>query len=1216
MNKSLPNRIFIFLALLLLITLTVNQKISAQTTPPDFLWAESVGGNGSDMAADLAIDQSGNVIATGYFEDTVFIAGGSLISAGGSDIFVAKYRNDGSAIWALREGGIDYDQAYSVTVDNQNNIIITGYFSGTANIGGTVLTALGNYDVFVAKYDSNGAPLWAKQGAGQGFDYGYEVTTDNQNNILVTGTFQQFASFGSFNVQSPNPNGDVFLVKYNPLGTEQWVQATTSPAGSQSYYNSSNGVTTDNNNNVFITGEFSDQITFGDTVSGSSTSLLSSYDGTNIDVFLAKYNSLGNLSWVTQAGSDSSGVYAFGNDVKVDKDGNILFTGSFNMLLNFGGISLTGLESSDIFIAKYDQLGNAIWAVQDYASTLFNEGIELDLDDAGNISLIGNVAQDLTGGESDDVYFARYTNSGQKLWGMRAGISNSTGAGGIANDSKGDIYGCGYFYTTGLFGTHTLNGINGEAFISKLPSPKFNIVPNPVDFGSLPVFSIDSMSVAITNTSEANLHIYSIIPVVDTSGSFPILGGFPLDSVVALQTSNLILGFIPIYPGLKNVSYEITSDASTSPDTLFATGTGIVPNLTLSDSVLNFGSVDVGITSQLSLSLVNLAYSDMVIDSITISGINASQFSFSPNINGDTLHPFGIQNLTVSFTPDTSGLKNANLIIYSSSGSSPDNVLLQGNGLSLIQVQLPSSPSVGQSTPINIIPPSTTIFTTKDIYYRKTGDLNYQFDTLTTVGLNYTFNIPPEYSTIAGIQFYVVFTDELLNTITYPSLNPDTNPASIEVTIPQMNFPSPIKTGQYQMFSVPLSINSPQIDSVLTDDYGPYDNKVWRILRWQPGLNNYAEYNAISGNIVPGNAFWLINRDGKTFDINNSQSVPSFNNYTITIQPGYNQIADPFAFPIDWITIENSGLLLQAPIHWNADIQDYEIDQLILDPWEGYWIYNQTNQIIDLNVNPNLFLGKKQTTNLFTSLKNDEFLVQVKAVLNSTQSKDQQNFVGMMEDAKSDLDKYDVMKPPAINDQVKVLIESGKNYFARDVVPVSNDGAYWDFSVETKLPNQKVTLIVDKKSSLPDKFDIWVLDKNRKIPVEINNGSAEIITQGDGKSNLRIIIGTEDYAKINSESISLTPFEYALYQNYPNPFNPTTNITYQIKEKSNVTLEIYDILGRRIASVINNVVQDPGQHIVTWNGTNSFGTKVASGIYIYRIRARDFISSKKMILLK
>ncbi len=1210
MNKSLPNRFFIFLALLLLIVLNGNQEIYAQTQAPNFLWAVSGGGNGYDGATDVTVDLNGNIIVTGYFDSTATFGSQILQSAGGSDIFIVKYDQSGNVIWARSAGGLDYDQPYSVTTDNLGNILVTGIFFGTATFETTIINSYGSNDIFIAKYNTNGALQWVQHAGGQSNDYGYEITTDNQNNVIITGTYIQVATFGSFSVQSGNPYGDIYVAKYNSLGTAQWVHNAYDQTGGQSFYNYSYGVATDLSNNIFITGSFSGSITFG------TQTLVSSFDGTNEDIFLAKYDSQGNFTWVEQAGSDSSSAYSLGNDVKVDNNGDILLTGKFSVQVNFGLITLTALDNSDIFVAKYDQSGNALWAVQDYASIYYNEGTEIDVDDAGNISLIGNVAQDQSGGESDDVYFARYTNSGQKLWGMRAGISYSAGAGGIANDSKGDIYGCGNFNTTGLFGTHTLNGINGEAFVGKLPSPKFTMIPNPVDFGSQPVLSIDSMSVAITNTSEANLHIYSIIPVVDTSGSFPILGGFPLDSVVALQASNLTLGFIPIYPGLKNVSYEITSDASTSPDTLFATGTGIVPNLTLSDSVLDFGSVDVGITSQLNLSLVNPSVSDIVIDSITVTGIDASQFSFSPNINGDTLHFFGILNLTVNFTPDTSGLKNADLIIYSSSGSSPDNVLLQGIGLSLIQVQLPSSPSLGQSTPINIIPPSATIFTTKDIYYRKTGDISYQFDTLTTAGLNYTFNIPSEYSTISGIQFYVVFTDELLNTITYPSLNPDTNPASIQVTIPQMNFPSPVKTGQYQMFSVPLSINSPQIDSVLTDDYGPYDNKVWRILRWQPELNNYAEYNAISGNIVPGNAFWLINRDGKTFDVNNSQSVPSFNKYTITIQPGYNQIADPFAFPIDWISIENSGLLLQSPIHWNADIQDYEMDQLILYPWEGYWIYNQTNQIIDLNVDPNSFLEKEQSTNLFTSLKNDEFLVQLKAVLNSTQSKDQQNFVGMMEDAKSDLDKYDVMKPPAINDQVKVLIESGKNYLARDVVPASNDGAYWEFSVETKSPDQKVTLIVDKKSSLPDKFDIWVLDKDRKIPVEINNGSAEIITQGNGKSNFRIIIGTEDYAKINSENISLTPFEYALYQNYPNPFNPTTNITYQIKEKSNVTLEIYDILGRRIASVINNVVQDPGQHIVTWNGTNSFGIKVASGIYIYRIRARDFISSKKMILLK
>ena len=431
-----------------------------------------------------------------------------------------------------------------------------------------------------------------------------------------------------------------------------------------------------------------------------------------------------------------------------------------------------------------------------------------------------------------------------------------------------------------------------------------------------------------------------------------------------------------------------------------------------------------------------------------------------------------------------------------------------------------------------------------------------------------------------------------------------------------MDFPNPIAAAEYQMFSIPLSINSPQIDSVFDDDYGPYDSKIWRIFRWQPELNDYAEYNSITENILPGNAFWLINRDGKTFDVDNALSVSSFNNYSIILQPGYNQVGDPFAFPVDWPSIINSDLILQLPIQWNPNFQDYELDKLSLEPWQGYWVYNQLNQVITLEVNPNGILGKKQSVNLFASLKSDEFLVNLKAIDNSGRSKDQMNYVGMMEDAKEGLDKYDVVKPPTVNGGVKVLINDNRKYLARDVVPVSKDGAYWDFSVETGNANEKFTLIVDKLSSLPEKFGIWLLDKDREIPVQINNGSAEIITRQNHNSNLRIIIGTEDFAKLNSENISLTPYDYALYQNYPNPFNPTTHITYQIKEKGNVTLQVFDILGRRIKTLVNGVVQSPGQHSAVWNGTNSSGEKVASGIYIYRIESSGFISSRKMILLK
>lgn len=1206
MNKRLQKFIPIILLLICLISLTGYQNVFAQTLPPDFLWAVSAGGNGYDAATDLAVDINGDIVVTGYFDSTASFGGISLTSVGSSDIFIAKYTNGGNVIWAVRAGGSSYDQPYSVTTDNLGNIIVTGIFNGSATFGTVTLNSFGNYDIFTAKYNSNGVFQWVHQGGGQNYDYSYEVTTDNLNNVIITGTYVQVASFDSISVQSGNPYGDIYVVKYNSLGAVQWVHNAYDQTGGQSFNNVSYGVRCDNNSNVFITGSFSNVITFGD------TTLVSSFDGTNADIFLAKYDPSGNFNWVAQAGSDSSGAYSNGEDIRIDKDNNIIFSGTFSKMANFGNLpSLIGLEYSDIFIAKYDQSGNAIWAEQDHGSTSFNDAKEIDLDAAGNISLIASVAQ--IGGELNDIYFARYLDSGQKLWGIMAGLSNSNEAGGIANDSKGDIYGCGDFYSSGIFGTITLNGVNSDAFVAKLPSPKFSIVPNPVDFGSTPIYTLDSSIVNLQNTSTANLHISDISLVNDTSESFYIES--LLDSVTALQSKSMALGFIPAYPGLKNAFVEITSDASTSPDTIFISGTGVIPTLNLSDSVLNFGSVDVGITSPFSLYMINSSIIDMLIDSVTIVGNDASNFSFSPNVNGDTLHLISYITLTVNFSPDTSGLKTAYLVVYSTASSSPDTVLLTGIGLSSILVQLPPSPNIGQPTTINITPPSSTPFTSSEIFYRKTGDLLYQQDTLSHQGNVYTYNIPPAYSTISGIQFYLAFSDGSI-TVTYPSINPDTNPASIQVSIPQQEFQNPIKTAQYQMLSIPLSINSPQIDSVFSDDYGPYDQKVWRIFRWQPQDSSYAEHNAIPGGIIPGNAYWLIDKDGKIFDVNNSLSVPAFNNYTIPLQPGYNQVGNPFAFSVSWFSIENSDSIPQLPILWNADTQDYDFDLIIYEPWQGYWIYNPLNHIINLSISPNLSLGKEKTVNYFASFKDDEFLIQLKASLKSSQGKDQQNYIGMKEDATSGSNKYNIFKPPAINDQIKVLIESDRNYFARNIVPVSKDGAYWDFTVETKSANQLLALAVDRKSSLPNNFNIWLLDKDRKIPIVLNNGTAEIMTRENGKSNFRIIVGTEDYAKLHSDNISLQAYEYALYQNYPNPFNPTTIITYQLKEKSDVTLEIFNILGERINSIVNNIVQDPGQHIVTWNGKNSSGEKVASGIYIYRIKADNFISSKKMILLK
>ena len=95
----------------------------------------------------------------------------------------------------------------------------------------------------------------------------------------------------------------------------------------------------------------------------------------------------------------------------------------------------------------------------------------------------------------------------------------------------------------------------------------------------------------------------------------------------------------------------------------------------------------------------------------------------------------------------------------------------------------------------------------------------------------------------------------------------------------------------------------------------------------------------------------------------------------------------------------------------------------------------------------------------------------------------------------------------------------------------------------------------------------------------------------------------------------LIPEVYALGQNYPNPFNPSTQIRYALPEQSQVVLTVYDMLGRKVRTLVNGV-QDAGYRTVMWNATSDMGTPVSAGMYIYTIRANEFYQVKKMILLK
>jgi hypothetical protein len=156
------------------ITATVSNGVT--TTPGQLQSVQARFSTVQVWANDVRADHSGNIIVVGYFRGSVDLGLGTVSSVGGSsmwDIFLAKYTAQGAPLWLKTLGNTRDDVAYSVAIDSKNDIIVTGCFSSTVDFGGTLLTSSGNLNIFVAKYSASGSHVWSKRFGGQGSDVGF-----------------------------------------------------------------------------------------------------------------------------------------------------------------------------------------------------------------------------------------------------------------------------------------------------------------------------------------------------------------------------------------------------------------------------------------------------------------------------------------------------------------------------------------------------------------------------------------------------------------------------------------------------------------------------------------------------------------------------------------------------------------------------------------------------------------------------------------------------------------------------------------------------------------------------------------------------------------------------------------------------------------------------------------------------------------------------------
>ncbi|HKL88907.1 MAG TPA: T9SS type A sorting domain-containing protein, partial [Salinibacter sp.] len=229
-----------------------------------------------------------------------------------------------------------------------------------------------------------------------------------------------------------------------------------------------------------------------------------------------------------------------------------------------------------------------------------------------------------------------------------------------------------------------------------------------------------------------------------------------------------------------------------------------------------------------------------------------------------------------------------------------------------------------------------------------------------------------------------------------------------------------------------------------------------------------------------------------------------------------------------------------------------------------------------------------------------------------------QVWLGLRSEAKAGRDHLDFAQAPPIGSGVRLSVPeqvAGRSVpHAGSFKPTGEAGRSWRLRLNNPSDTERdVQIGVQSAGGLPPGQSRYLLDlgEDRRM------APGQTLTVGAGEQRaLKVIVGTKAYAESESGGIGLDAFTNKLRGNYPNPFGEETTIGYTLAEKQDVTVEIYNVLGQRVHTLVSEKKQRAGLHRVQWTAENRYGEPVGSGVYFVRIRAEGFTQTKKMVLVR
>ncbi|MEP7121279.1 MAG: hypothetical protein ABJE95_10235 [Byssovorax sp.] len=381
------------------------------------IWTKALGGTGSTAA----FDTDGNVYVAGTFSGTLQFGNDALISAGGIDIFLAKFDAAGKYLWSHRYGDSADQAPHAIVTDSSGNVVLVGDSSGTLNFGGQNLPK----GYFVAKLDKSGAHVWSMSAGGAYPDAFNEqranVAVDAQGNVIVAGTFLGTMNFGNGPLAVASAGvTDIFVAKLTAAsGSAAPANGGWAKRFGDAKADAATGMVVDGSGNVLLAGNFDGVLNLGNK---SVTAVVPT------ELFVAKLDADGNQAWI-----NSYGGSVYNARVGVDGLGNLRVSGTFSGKLNLNNGMTLDSASGSLFMASIRTDSVVLWQANHAASSQFWYSAATNSSGDTIIMTLGIGTQDLGGGplqgDGLSIFLGKFDPKGNHIWSK--GLSN-----GIPEDAR------------------------------------------------------------------------------------------------------------------------------------------------------------------------------------------------------------------------------------------------------------------------------------------------------------------------------------------------------------------------------------------------------------------------------------------------------------------------------------------------------------------------------------------------------------------------------------------------------------------------------------------------------------------------------------------------------------------------------------------------------------------------------------------------------------